>query len=114
MVVVDEGISLSTISQRRMSATFERRLSSSLERRLSGSKTHMGHRAVDRVSMSLGQFDTCSESAWSGVYINNDTDSKDIGIQTSSVDSSVDKIEEEESDKVSVIFLKIQSDTYHI
>jgi len=95
----DEGISLSTISQRRMSATFERRLSSSLERRLSGSKTHMGHRAVDRVSMSLGQFDTCSESAWSGVYINNDTDSKDIGIQTSSVDSSVDKIEEEESDK---------------
>merc|ERR1719325_463460 len=69
----DEGISLSTISQRRMSATFERRLSSSLERRLSGSKTHMGHRAVDRVSMSLGQFDTCSESAWSGVYINNDT-----------------------------------------
>lgn len=95
----DEGISLSTISQRRMSATFERRLSSSLERRLSGSKTHMGHRAVDRVSMSLGQFDTCSESAWSGVYINNDTDNKDIGIQTSSVDSSVDKIEEEESDK---------------
>merc|ERR1712088_1119161 len=32
----DEGISLSTLSQRRMSATFERRMSSSLERRLPG------------------------------------------------------------------------------
>merc|ERR1719447_1476419 len=40
----DEGISLSTISQRRMSANFERRLSSSLERRLSGGKPHLGHR----------------------------------------------------------------------
>ena len=48
----------------------------------------MGHRAVE-------QFDTCSASGWSGIYINNNTDSKDNGIQTSSVDSSVDKIEEE-------------------
>jgi len=95
----DEGISLSTISQRRMSATFERRLSSSLERRLSGSKTHLGHRTVDRVSLALGQCDTCSESAWSEVYMNNELDSKDVAIQTCLGDSGVDKIEEEESDK---------------
>lgn len=95
----DEGISLSTISQRRMSATFERRMSSSLERRLSGSKTHLGHRAVDRVGLSLGQCDTCSESAWSEVYMNNDMDSKEVGIQTNFTDSGVEKIEEEESDK---------------
>ena len=47
---LDEGISLSTISQRRMSASFDRRLPSSLERRLSGQgKQHLGHRerAVD-------------------------------------------------------------------
>ena len=106
MVVLDEGISLSTISQRRMSATFERRLSSSLERRLSGSKTHLGHRAVDRVNLNLGQCDTCSESAWSEVYMNNDMESKEVGIQTSITDfpdSVVDKIEEEESDKVHIL-----------
>ena len=53
---LDEGISLSTISQRRMSASFDRRLPSSLERRLSGQgKQHLGHRerAVDRVSLAL-------------------------------------------------------------
>ena len=38
----DEGISLSTISQRRMSASFERRLPTSIERRLSGGKPHLG------------------------------------------------------------------------
>ena len=107
MVVLDEGISLSTISQRRMSATFERRMSSSLERRMSGSKTHLGHRAVDRVSMSLGQCDTCSESAWSEVYMNNDMDSKEVAIQTSLGDSGVEKIDEEESDKVCMPLLKI-------
>merc|ERR1719315_1013339 len=96
----DEGISLSTISQRRMSATFERRLSSSLERRLSGSKTHLGHRTVDRVSLSLGQCDTCSESAWSEVHMSNEN--KEVGVQTSTndlPDTTVEKIEEEESDK---------------
>eukprot|EP00092_Neocalanus_flemingeri_P084618 GFUD01106339.1.p1 GENE.GFUD01106339.1~~GFUD01106339.1.p1 ORF type:complete len:980 (+),score=297.62 GFUD01106339.1:77-3016(+) len=97
----DEGISLSTISQRRMSATFERRLSSSLERRLSGSKTHLGHsRAVDRVSLNLAQCDTCSDtSAWSEVYMNNDMDSKEVAIQTNLAESGVVKIEEEESDR---------------
>merc|ERR1719445_1762094 len=97
----DEGISLSTISQRRMSATFERRMSSSLERRLSGSKTHLGHsRGVDRVSLSLGQCDTCSESAWSEVYMSNE--SKEVAVQTNTTDfpeTTVEKIEEEESDK---------------
>merc|ERR1712079_607315 len=38
----DEGISLSTLSTRRMSATFERRMSSTLERRLSGGKSGHG------------------------------------------------------------------------
>merc|ERR1719205_587396 len=52
-------------------------MSSSLERRLSGSKAHLGHRAVDRVGLSLGQCDTCSESAWSEVYMNNDMESKE-------------------------------------
>jgi len=97
----DEGISLSTISQRRMSATFERRMSSSLERRMSGSKTHLGHsRGVDRVSLSLGQCDTCSESAWSEVYMSNEN--KEVGVQTATndlPDTAVEKIEEEESDK---------------
>jgi len=98
----DEGISLSTISQRgtisqrRMSATFERRLSSSLERRLSGSKTHLGHRAV---SLSLGQFDACSESAWPEVYINDEVENKDVGVQTITTETEIEKIEEEESDK---------------
>jgi hypothetical protein len=46
----DEGISLSTISQRRMSANFDRRIANSaLERRLSGGKTHTAHR--ERVSI---------------------------------------------------------------
>ena len=42
---LDEGISLSTISQsRRMSASFDRdrRLPSAIERRLSGGKAHLG------------------------------------------------------------------------
>jgi len=40
-VFADEGISLSIISQRRMSAIFDRRIANSaLERRLSGGKTH--------------------------------------------------------------------------
>ena len=65
---LDEGISLSTISQRRMSASFDRRLPSSLERRLSGQgKQHLGHRerAVDRVSLALGPCDSFTESSWS-------------------------------------------------
>jgi len=95
----DEGISLSTISQRRMSATFERRLSSSLERRVSGGKAHMGHRAVDRVSLALAQCDTCSESTWSEEFLGNDMDSKEVAIQTSMGENGVEKIEEEESDK---------------
>jgi hypothetical protein len=49
-VFADEGISLSTISQRRMSANFDRRIANSaLERRLSGGKTHTAHR--ERVSI---------------------------------------------------------------
>jgi len=41
-VFADEGISLSIISQRRMSAIFDRRIANSaLERRLSGGKTHL-------------------------------------------------------------------------
>lgn len=49
-VFADEGISLSIISQRRMSAIFDRRIANSaLERRLSGGKTHTAHR--DRVSI---------------------------------------------------------------
>ena len=47
---LDEGISLSTISQRRMSASFDRRLPSSLERRLSGQgKQHLGEFTVLKV-----------------------------------------------------------------
>ena len=68
---LDEGISLSTISQRRMSASFDRRLPSSLERRLSGQgKQHLGHRerAVDRVSLALGPCDSFTESSWSEVW----------------------------------------------
>ena len=47
----DEGISLSTISQRRMSASFERRLPTSLERRLSGGKPHLGEGKHELVSI---------------------------------------------------------------
>ena len=84
----DEGISLSTLSTRRMSATFERRMSSTLERRLSGGKSghgvmasaHCSAAAHHRVSMALGQCDSCSESAWSEVYM--DQDPKDASVQT--------------------------------
>merc|ERR550517_2221548 len=88
----DEGISLSTISQRRMSASFERRLPTSLERRLSGGKPHLGHRTVDRVSLALGPCDTWSD-AW-------DTRVGEVGVQTEPrVDRDSERIEEEESDK---------------
>jgi hypothetical protein len=50
----DEGISLSTISQRRMSANFDRRIANTLERRLSGGKTHTAHR--ERVSIGRSAF----------------------------------------------------------
>ena len=83
----DEGISLSTLSTRRMSATFERRMSSTLERRLSGGKSghgmgsgHCSAAAHHRVSMALGQCDSCSESAWSEVYM--DQENKDASVQT--------------------------------
>jgi hypothetical protein len=50
----DEGISLSTISQRRMSANFDRRIANSaLERRLSGGKTHTAHRERVSIGQSL-------------------------------------------------------------
>ena len=80
----DEGISLSTLSTRRMSATFERRMSSTLERRLSGGKTghglasgHCSAAAHHRVSMALGNCDTDS---WSEVYM--DQENKDASVQT--------------------------------
>merc|ERR1719493_658650 len=68
----DEGISLSTISQRRMSAGFNSRRQTSLERRLSVAKPHLGHRAVDRVSLALGPCDSFTESTWSEVYMGNE------------------------------------------
>jgi len=92
----DEGISLSTLSTRRMSASFERRMSSTLERRLSGgskahglSSAHCSTSAHHRVSMALGQCDSCSESAWSEVYM--DQDSRDVSVQT-----AVSEIKEQE------------------
>lgn len=98
----DEGISLSTFSQKRMSANFERRLSSSLERRLSGGKPHLGHR-VDRVSLALGPCDSFTESsAWSEVYLNTeigDGGKMEAAVQTSeSGKTSDERIEEEESE----------------
>eukprot|EP00088_Acartia_fossae_P025816 TRINITY_DN2659_c0_g1_i1.p1 TRINITY_DN2659_c0_g1~~TRINITY_DN2659_c0_g1_i1.p1 ORF type:complete len:806 (+),score=231.58 TRINITY_DN2659_c0_g1_i1:171-2420(+) len=61
----DEGISLSTISQRRMSASLERRMTSSLERRLSaGAKSLPSHR--ERLSRVV---DTFSESSWPEMFL---------------------------------------------
>jgi hypothetical protein len=54
-VFADEGISLSIISQRRMSAIFDRRIANSaLERRLSGGKTHTAHRDIVSIGQSPG------------------------------------------------------------
>jgi len=100
----DEGISLSTISQRRMSASFERRLPTSIERRLSGGKPHLGHRTLDRVSLALGPCDTFPESTWSDAF---DTRAggesgirSEVGVQTEPrVDRDNERIEEEDSDK---------------
>lgn len=102
----DEGISLSTISQRRMSASYERRMSSPLERRLSvgagvaAPKSHLMAKA--RVgNVLVGQIDTFSESAWSEEFIA-EQDINDIGVQTDPVvEKSVpesDKFSEEEED----------------
>lgn len=71
----DEGISLSTISQRRMSANFDRRLNNTLERRLSGGKQHTAHR--DRVSI-VG-CESFSESPWPEIYV---PEIKDASVQT--------------------------------
>jgi len=109
----DEGISLSTLSNRRMSATFERRMSSTLERRLSGGKTRGGHSiptqhqinqincsdtAHHRVSLALGQCDTCSESPWpeeAGAW---DQDSRDAAVQTALVEVGDQEEQEEQED----------------
>jgi len=102
----DEGISLSTISQRRMSAGFNSRRQTSLERRLSGGKPHLGHRAVDRVSLALGPCDSFTESTWSEVYMgnemgdSNDNERTEVGVQTVEVgDKNEKRFDEEDSDR---------------
>jgi len=68
----DEGISLSTISQRRMSASLERRMTSSLERRLSsGAKSLPSHR--ERLSRVV---DTFSDSSWPEMFLPERTDAE--------------------------------------
>merc|ERR1719418_365572 len=103
----DEGISLSTISQRRMSASFDRRLPSSLERRLSGQgKQHLGHRerAVDRVSLALGPCDSFTESSWSEEWTPapEAAQNTEVGVQTSPLTSdlvkSIEEAEEEDGE----------------
>ena len=100
---LDEGISLSTISQRRMSASFDRRLPSSLERRLSGQgKQHLGHRerAVDRVSLALGPCDSFTESSWSEVWTPapEAAQNTEVGVQTERKETDRDRIEEAEEE----------------
>jgi len=112
----DEGISLSTLSNRRMSATFERRMSSTLERstRLSGGKTRGGHSiptqhqinqincsdtAHHRVSLALGQCDSCeSPSSWAEEAGAWDQDSRDAAVQTALVEVGEQEEQEEQED----------------
>jgi len=99
----DEGISLSTISQRRMSASFERRMSSSLERRLSGGPSgQKGGASHHRVNMmAVQQCDSCSESAWSEVYMPDQEEQKEVSVQTEEVtrQAEEDNIESEEENE---------------
>jgi len=102
----DEGISLSTISHRRMSASYERRMSSPLERRLSVGtgvavpKAHLLTKA--RVgNVLVEQCDNFSESAWSEDFIS-EQDINDVGVQTDPLgeenNSEINRVSDEEEE----------------
>jgi len=104
----DEGISLSTISQRRMSASLERRMTGSLERRLSaGAKSLPTHR--ERISRVV---DTFSESSWPDIFLPTRADAEvqtDLPSYRKSKPSTPD-IPEEQYDKESMDYERVPRD----